>query len=154
MDGERDVRMGRQAVLHVTDAFGDDVELAEQLGAHLRMRPDGVAGALLSRSSSRTRVRAHLERCPPSRLTNWLTELEALAGARAGIRNYRRLTHFFFSALHFLGLSLVPVTVPFMFVAETTLPEKCAVDPFTVTLSVTSFDVMVPVTSAGPNMPW
>jgi len=31
---------------------------------------------------------------------------------------------FFFSALHFLGLSLIPVTVPLIFVAETTFPEK------------------------------
>ena len=34
--------------------------------------------------------------------------------------------HFFFSALHFLVLSLVPVTVPLIGVAEVTLPEKCA----------------------------
>jgi hypothetical protein len=62
--------------------------------------------------------------------------------------------HYFFSALHFLGLSLVPVTVPLIFVFEATLPENCAVVPFTVTLSVTLSDLTVPVTSAGPYMPW
>ncbi len=60
--------------------------------------------------------------------------------------------YFFFSALHFsLGAELVPVTVPLIFVADVSLPEKTAVTVVklcTVTLNVTSVPLMVPVTSA------
>src|SRR6266542_5767028 len=91
--------------------------------------------------------------------------INSIASTSSTQRTRRTTTHFFFSALHLLVgapspaggrllLSRRNVIVPLIFVAEETFPEKRAVEPCTVTLSVTSFALMVPVTSAGPCRPW
>src|SRR5262245_16777952 len=66
---------------------------------------------------------------------------------RLVVNGKRPVDHCFCSALQSRGRSLVPVTVPLIVVAEVSVPEKRAVlgppGSCTVTLSATSFDVMV-----------